>query len=132
MFYQLLLQAPAPPTGGNTLYTIIFWGGIFAVLYFFMIRPQGQARRKEEEFKNNLKKGKKVVTIGGIHGTIVELHDKTVELLVAPKVFITVQREAISAAYTEALNSPATDAQATDKKAQPSTEAAAVQPDSQK
>ena len=48
---------------------------IFAVMYFFMIRPQIKKQKKEHAFRMALKKGDKVITIGGIHGKIVDVKD---------------------------------------------------------
>ena len=47
-------------------------------MYFFMIRPQIKKQREEQKFRDELKKGDKVITVGGIHGKIVELSEKTV------------------------------------------------------
>ena len=59
---MILLQAAA----GST--TLIFFMLIFAVMYFFMIRPQIKKQKNEAAFRQALKLGDKVVTIGGIHG----------------------------------------------------------------
>ena len=49
---------------------------MFAVLYFFMIRPQVNKQKKEKKFQAEIKKGSRVITSSGIHGKIVELNDK--------------------------------------------------------
>jgi preprotein translocase subunit YajC len=48
---------------------------IFAVMYFFMIRPQIKKQKKEREYRSALKKGDQVVTIGGIHGKITDVKE---------------------------------------------------------
>lgn len=68
---------------------------VFVVFYFFLIRPQQQQRKKRMEMLNSLKKGDKVVTIGGIYGTIVELKEDTIKLKIADKVEIKMTREAV-------------------------------------
>lgn len=76
-------------------------GLIFVIFYFFMIRPQ---QRKQKDVKNYLdavKKGDKVVTIGGMHGTIVELNDKTMVLEVERSLRLTFDRSAISMENTK-------------------------------
>ena len=76
-------------------------GLIFVIFYFFMIRPQ---QRKQKEVKNYLdavKKGDKVVTIGGMHGTIVELNEKTMVLEVERSLRLTFDRSAISMENTK-------------------------------
>lgn len=51
---------------------------ILVVFYFFMIRPQMKKQKELKKFRENLKVGDKVVTIGGIHGKILELADSTI------------------------------------------------------
>lgn len=51
---------------------------ILVVFYFFMIRPQMKKQKEMKKFRENLKTGDKVVTIGGIHGKILEVADSTV------------------------------------------------------
>lgn len=75
----LLLAPPADGKGGG------FGGGgfifillIFVVMYFFMIRPQMKKQKEQKKFREAIKKGDKVVTIGGLHGRILEVDDKTV------------------------------------------------------
>ncbi len=53
---------------------------IFIVFWLFIIRPKQKQMKKENEFRNNLKKGDKVITAGGIHGKIIGIQDKTVFL----------------------------------------------------
>ena len=65
---MILLQT----TGGGPT-TLIFFVLIFAVMYFFIIRPQIKKQKKEQAYRKGLKLGEKIVTIGGIHGKIVEI-----------------------------------------------------------
>ena len=51
---------------------------IFGVMWFFMIRPQKKQQKELQKFRDSLQKGDKVVTIGGIYGTVVEVKDATV------------------------------------------------------
>lgn len=51
---------------------------IFVIMWFFMIRPQRKQQKELEKFRNALKKGDKIVTIGGIFGTVEEVKDKSV------------------------------------------------------
>ena len=57
--------------------SLIMFGMIFAVMYFFMIRPQIKKQKKEREYRSSLKKGDQVVTIGGIHGKITDIKEDT-------------------------------------------------------
>ena len=62
---------------GTGMSSLIMFGMIFAVMYFFMIRPQIKKQKKEREYRSALKKGDKVVTIGGIHGKINDVKEDT-------------------------------------------------------
>ncbi len=86
--------------GGNALgallFQLVFFLLLFALFYFLLIRPQQKARKRHEEFLENLKKGDRVVTTGGIWGTVVEIGDQTVTLKVDANTRITFTKEAIS------------------------------------
>ena len=56
----------------------ILWVIIFFVFWFFILRPKINAQKKEEEFRGKLHKGQKIITIGGIHGTIIGIQETTV------------------------------------------------------
>lgn len=60
----------------------IFFIGILAVFYFFMIRPQQKRAKEEKKFREGLEKGDKVMSIGGIHGTVESIDETTVLLRV--------------------------------------------------
>lgn len=76
---SILVQAQANgATGGFGMEQILMFGAIGLVFYFFMIRPQMKKQKEAKQFKESLVKGTKVVTIGGIHGKIIELKDDTV------------------------------------------------------
>lgn len=68
---------------------------IFVIFYFLIIRPQAKERRKLQEMLDNLKSGDRVITAGGIMGTIHSVTDTSVELKIAEKVKITVLRSSI-------------------------------------
>ncbi len=57
---------------------IVLFGGIFVVFYFFMIRPQQKKAKEAQKFISELKTGDKVVTIGGAHGSVVSIREKTI------------------------------------------------------
>ena len=67
---MILLQTTA--TGMSSL---IMFGMIFLVMYFFMIRPQIKKQKKENAYRLALKKGDRVITIGGIHGKIIDVKE---------------------------------------------------------
>ena len=57
---------------------LLIFGLIFVVMYFFMIRPQVKKQKKENKFRNELKKGDSIITIGGIHGKVTEVKENSV------------------------------------------------------
>ncbi|KJS07205.1 MAG: preprotein translocase subunit YajC [Flavobacteriales bacterium BRH_c54] len=71
----LLMASPEGEQGGG-LQTILMFGLIFLVFYFFMIRPQMKKQKDLKKFREALQKGAKIVTIGGIHGKIIEVKDE--------------------------------------------------------
>lgn len=68
---------------------------IFVVMYFFMIRPQQKKQKEIAKFRNELKKGDKIVTIGGIYGTVDEIREKYVIIVVDGDVKLRVDKSAI-------------------------------------
>ena len=87
---MILLQVG---TGSTSL---IFFMLIFAVMYFFMIRPQIKKQKKEIAFRNALKVGDKLVSICGIHGKISEIGKTTIVLDVHDSGKLKVEKSAIS------------------------------------
>lgn len=75
---------------------------MFAVFYFLLIRPQQKKQKQRTSMLNQIKKGDKVTTIGGLHGTIVEMSDDTVVLRVNDTTKMTFERSAINAVVTAA------------------------------
>jgi len=76
-FLTLLLQTAASSSG---IMQLVFPVAIGLVLYFFMIRPQQRKTADAKAFRESLVKGTRVVTIGGLHGLLVEVGPETVLL----------------------------------------------------
>lgn len=96
MFLQVLLQA-APAAGGQNPYSmLLLWGGVFVIFFFFFIRPQMQRQKKDKLFRENLKKGDRVVTAGGVYGRIVSVEDAVVLLEVDEGVKMRVRKVAVT------------------------------------
>jgi preprotein translocase subunit YajC len=92
---NLILAAQEAGQQGNSMFmTLIMFGAIFAIMYFFMIRPQQKQRKEIQKFQNELQEGTQVVTGGGIYGTVksVDLAKNTVEVKIARDVVITVDK----------------------------------------
>ena len=69
---------------------------IIIVFYFFMIRPQLKKSKEQKKFRENIKIGDKIVTIGGIHGKISDVQDTTFMITVEGGVKLKIERSAIS------------------------------------
>ena len=80
---------------GSGLSLLVMFVPMFAIWYFLVIRPQQQQRRKVQQMLAELKTGDRVVTTGGIYGTIVGFRENVVQLQVATQVKIDVARSAI-------------------------------------
>ena len=85
---------------GNLITFLAPWILIFVIFYFLLIRPQQRKQRKaqqeRESLLNSLKPGDKIVTSGGIYGTVVAVRDSTVQVRIAQSVSVEVLRSAIS------------------------------------
>tara|TARA_B100000963_G_C22573636_1_gene647316 strand:- start:146 stop:427 length:282 start_codon:yes stop_codon:yes gene_type:complete len=82
------------PSGGLAGFLPIIL--IVFIFYFFMIRPQINKQKEDSLFKSNIKKGDKVVTIGGIHGKVNLVKDGRIILEISDKLRITVDTDSIS------------------------------------
>ena len=76
--------------------SLIMFGMIFAVMYFFMIRPQIKKQKKERKYRSALQKGDKVITIGGIHGKITDVKEETFIIEVHAGNTLKVEKTAVS------------------------------------
>ena len=74
---------------------------IFVIMWFFMIRPQRKQQKELEKFRNALKKGDKVVTIGGIYGEVSEIKDRTVIIKVAGETKLRVDKNSLVKDFSE-------------------------------
>ncbi len=89
------------PGSGGAMGQLIMILLIIVVFYFFMIRPQMKKAKDEKAFKASLLKGDKIVTIGGVHGKIVEVNETTFVIEVDSNVRLKVEKTAISAEATK-------------------------------
>jgi len=97
---SILLQAPAQQDSTSFF---IMMALLMVVFYFFMIRPQQKKAKEARKFRENLQKGSKVVTIGGIHGKVVEVNDTTVLLEVDSNVKLRFEKSAVAMDNTQQL-----------------------------
>ena len=92
--------AAAQAQGSGSFWIMILL--VFVVMWLFMIRPQRKQQKEMEKFRNELKKGDKVVTAGGIYGTIAEIQDRTVLLKIDGEVKIKVDKTSLQKDFSEA------------------------------
>lgn len=91
-------------TGGGDFFSLILpFVLMFAIFYFLLIRPQQKRQKQRNAMLADLKKGDKVVTIGGIHGAIAEITEDKVVLRVNDTTRITFERSAVNAVSNEAV-----------------------------
>jgi preprotein translocase subunit YajC len=100
-FANSFVLAADPGAGGALSQFLLLFAPLFAIWYFLVIRPQQQQRRKTQEMLSNLKTGDRVVTSGGIYGTIVSFRNGVVQLQIANQVKVDVARSAITGMVTE-------------------------------
>lgn len=80
---------------------------LFLVMYLFLIRPQMKKSKQEKQFAAQLKKGDKVITMGGMHGKVLELFDDGTCIIESLAGKMKYERSAISMEKTAKLNTPA-------------------------
>ena len=93
MFKTILLQASGDGSGISSL---ILFGGVALVFYFFMIRPQQKKQKEQKKFIEEIKRGDQVVTVGGIHGKVLTVEDDTLTLEIDKGVKIKIQKSSVS------------------------------------
>ena len=94
---NILLMAPQGANAQqNCLYSFLPLLLIVVVFYFFFIRPQMKRSKDQKKFKEGLQKGQKVITIGGIHGRIVEIQETTVTIEVENSVRLRIEKSAVA------------------------------------
>ncbi len=87
--------AGAPAGGGLTAFIPLIL--MFVIFYFLLIRPQQKRAKEHQNMVNNLKKGDRIITSGGIHGTITSLGDTTLSLEIAESIKIKINRSNVAA-----------------------------------
>lgn len=75
---------------------------VIVVFYFFMIRPQMKRQKELKKFRENLAVGDKIVTVGGIHGKILEIADTTVLVSCESSTKMRIEKSALVSSFSEA------------------------------
>lgn len=105
-YYALTyLQASTGQAGGGGMTMLLMLALIFVVMYFFMIRPQQKRQKELNNFRNSLKKGDKVVTVGGIYGTVIEVAENKVMLEIDKDVRIKVDKASLVKDFSDTQQS---------------------------
>ena len=99
-FFGFFFQAEPAPRGGGFVSMLFMFGLIFLIFYFLIIRPQRTRQRKHQEMVEELKPGDKVITSGGIHGTVMGVQKDKIELKIAANVKIDITKNAVGVILT--------------------------------
>lgn len=101
----VIMWMMAPPANGSpqdSLFsTLLMFGLIIAIFYFLILRPQQKRQKEREKMLNAVKKGDRVVTAGGLHGTVAGIDEKTLLLQVADNVKMKFDRSAVASILRE-------------------------------
>jgi preprotein translocase subunit YajC len=73
-----LLQASGGNATGSMVSTLVTFGLVFVIFYFLIIRPQSKKQKDAKKMIEAVKKGDRIITIGGVHGTVSSVKEKTV------------------------------------------------------
>src|SRR6185436_3584287 len=90
------------PTGGNSLISFVPIAAMFAIFYFLLIRPQQQQAKEHQKMLEGLKKGDRILTTGGIYGTITGFKGSDLEVQITQGVKVTVARSGVSKLVNDA------------------------------
>ena len=101
----MFLQEGAAAQGGGSWSFLIMILLMFVVMWLFMIRPQQKKQKEMDKFRKELSKGDKVVTIGGIYGTVKEIRDTTVDIEISQGVNIRVDKASLVKDFSDAQQS---------------------------
>ena len=95
MSFSFLVAMAAPAQGGPSPVQLLPFVLVLAIFYFIILLPMKRRQQKVQAFLSALKVGDRIVTSGGIFGTITRLHDQSMQIQIADKVRIEVSRAAI-------------------------------------
>jgi len=112
-----VVVAAASTGSGSGFTSILFLLLLFGVVYFLMIRPQQKRRREALQMQSSLAPGDRIVTIGGLHGTVASVTDEVVHLDIAPGVQVQFARQAIARVLDSATEGAVAEVPAEDEPA---------------
>ncbi|MCK5672965.1 MAG: preprotein translocase subunit YajC [Spirochaetales bacterium] len=94
-------EAGAAGGSGQMVTTFVTFGLVILIFYFLIIRPQNKKQKEAKKMIEALKKGDKVVTIGGIHGTVVSVKDQSTVVKVDDNTKLEFSKSAVSSVVSE-------------------------------
>ncbi len=98
---SIILQATAQQSSAAPMWIMLLL--IFVIMYIFMIRPQRKQQKELEKFRSELKKGDKIVTIGGIYGVVDQVEEKTVLIKVDADVKLRVEKSSLVRDFSDTV-----------------------------
>ncbi len=98
---ETIAMTPQGSAEGGMFSTLIMFMLIIAIFYFMILRPQQKRQKERQKLLESIKKGDKIVTAGGLHGTIAGLDEKTVLIQVADNVKMKFERSAVATVIKE-------------------------------
>jgi preprotein translocase subunit YajC len=95
------MQPPAGQSGGSNIQLVFMIGLCGLIFYFMILRPQQKRQKERKSVLDGLQKGDKIITIGGCHGVVVGIDEKTILVQVAENVKLKFERTAIGSIIRE-------------------------------
>ena len=95
------MQPQQGDSGSGITSTLVMFGLIFLIFYFMIVRPQQKRQKERQKMLDAIKKGDKIITAGGMHGTVIGVEDKTVLVQIADNVKVKVDRGSVSSIVSE-------------------------------
>ncbi|MEX2116814.1 MAG: preprotein translocase subunit YajC [Bacteroidota bacterium] len=96
------MQPQQGDSGSGITSTLVMFGLIFLIFYFMIVRPQQKKQKDRQKMLDSVKKGDKIITAGGVHGTVIGVEDKTVLVQIADNVKVKVDRGSVASIVSEA------------------------------
>jgi len=112
----VLLQAQTGNPTGQMISTLVTFGLVFVIFYFLIIRPQNKKQKEAQKMIEAVKKGDKVVTVGGVHGVISSVKETTVVIKVDDNTKIEFSKSAIQAVTAKGESDASAEPPAEEKK----------------
>ncbi len=94
--YYLFAMSQPGEGGGSMVSTLVMFSLIIFIFYFMIIRPQQKRTKERQQLLEGVKKGDKIVTVGGLHGTVLGVEEKTLLVQVADDVKLKFEKSAVS------------------------------------